>query len=165
MLRVPDDHDPNNHLVDFRNRFGKDFEDYYFQQNHSLDPNITDSNFSNPSHRLEPGRTYKVDFLQISGHSDGNFVTYMMERTYKPLLVGIQGLAILYQESRSSLPLGWVISLDQENRLWRGPEGLARMPCMMANKSESTPKLSVRRSMCSRSGLSFFDRIVCFSDP
>lgn len=165
MLRVPEDHDPDNHLTNFRKRFGKDFDDYYFHQNHSLDQDITDSNFSNPSHCLEPGRTYKVDFLKISGHSDGSFVAYMMEKTYKPLFVGMQGLAMLYQEVRPSLPLLWIVSLDQDDRLWRKSNGLIGIPCMNASPSGGTPKLSTRRSMRDRGSVSFFDNIVCFSDP
>lgn len=92
---------------------------------------ITDANFPNPSHVLKPGDKLQVSAFALS-------VGYMatseecldfLAIQQKAVLVGAQGLSLVFERKRHQLPRGYLYaSFDHKERLWKRTSGGPKVP-------------------------------------
>lgn len=110
FITVPTDYDHANQLTVFTKKYRKQFEDF--------DKAVTDENFANVSDKLTPGEKYKFKIwgIRYSIHSQ---MCLEFLKDNNALLVGAQGLSLVYQEKREELPpQKWTASFDEKSRLW-----------------------------------------------
>lgn len=124
---VPDDFVQATWLSSFRDKNKEKF--YYYNDD------ITDENFSNPTHILKPG-----DKLWVRAHKQiVSGTTTSEERmkflaTQKSWLVGAQGASLVFEQKRDKLPRGyWYSSFDKKSRLWKDADGSRRVPGVNAD--------------------------------
>lgn len=116
-LTIPKDHIHSIQLGEFmkKNRFHWDIA-------------INDENFKNVSHKLIPGKTYKVEiYITTKKCSSLHFLGFMeKEGVY---LVGAQGLSVVLQYKKEELPImKCIVSLDKERALYNDRSGGIRVP-------------------------------------
>lgn len=98
------------------------------------DKNLAQENFAIPSRILRPGERLRVKaFRQLLPP----FASYERRMRFlqkqKALYLGAQGAALVFEQKRSKLQKGfWYVSLDKEERLWRGQDGCYRVPALNA---------------------------------
>src|SRR3989344_7146529 len=119
-LTVPADYVHATQLASFRE---KNEEKFYYYNN-----NITDQNFPNPTRILKPSDKFRVKVIPVK-------TTVTLEeclaklRTEKAVLVGAQGLTLVFDQKREQLPKDkWYSSFDEKNRLWKNTDGRHRVP-------------------------------------
>jgi hypothetical protein len=102
---------------------------------YSVNENITDANFGNPTRILKPG-----DKLRVRAHKQiVSGTTTSEERmaflaTQKAIYTGAQGLSIVFNQKRNQLPKGfWYSSFDEKERLWEDARGFHRVPHVYAD--------------------------------
>lgn len=84
---------------------------------------VTDKNFKNTTQRLVPGKTYKVKIVNICSRATSEECLDVYTRE-KAILVGTQGLSLVYQLKREEFSVGkWTISFDEEKALWKDTVG------------------------------------------
>lgn len=96
--------------------------DFYYFNN-----NITDQNFQNVKDRLIPGKKYIVEFIGIGSRATSEECLNVYKEK-KALLVGAQGLSLLWQLNKDSFPVGkWSVSFDEKDNLWKDADGYRRV--------------------------------------
>jgi hypothetical protein len=116
---VPANHKHNTCLSDLdRNSF------YYFNDN------VTDKNFQNVTNQLIPGKKYTADFIRIgSTATSEECLSVYKER--KALLVGAQGLAVLWRTNKEDFPINkWAVSFDEKGHLYKDAGGGHGVPSL-----------------------------------
>lgn len=95
-----------------------------------FDERMSSDHFNNVTHPLIPGKRYLVELIPILRSVSTEACMDHLENE-SALLVGAQGLSVLYQlESRQVKKGRHVLSLDSPDRLWRDEKGTARVPVM-----------------------------------
>ena len=99
-------------------------EFYYF------DNDITDKNFSNPSHILKPSEKLWVRaFKQVVPGSTTSEERMDFLSKMNAIHTGAQGASLVYQQKKDLLPKGyWYCSFDEKDRLWKDAGGNHRVP-------------------------------------
>jgi hypothetical protein len=88
---------------------------------------ITDEHFRNVKDKLVPGKKYAVDFVGIGARvtSEECLGVYHEKNA---LLVGAQGLSLLWQLDKNSFPVSkWSASFDEKDHLWKDAGGNHRV--------------------------------------
>lgn len=116
---VPEDYNHGTQLAEFMQKNGEEFNLYH-------KPGLTDKNFNNPTHRLCPKKNYLVKLFSVlkEGLTFEDNLRFL--KSHKALLVGAQGLSLLYQLRKDKFSAGTsVVSFDEKSRLWKD-DGLNR---------------------------------------
>ena len=117
-LVVPADYDHEMCLRRFHKKFGV---------LSAMDPRITDANFQ-ASFRLEPWTRFAVRAAHVKKHTTGDICLAYLESLHVELL-GAQGLALLFEHHRASLPeKTYNLSFNKKDVLWRSPKGYLTVP-------------------------------------
>jgi hypothetical protein len=126
IITVPNGYSHANHLDKFVMKNRKKF--------YSINDNITDVNFANPTRVLKPGQKYRVRAFQqvVSGTTTSEErMSFLL--TQKAIHTGAQGESLVFEQKRDQLPKGkWYYSLDEIDRLWAasdGTHGVSRVSC------------------------------------
>ena len=95
---------------------------------HHFDDNLNSENFAKVTTRLTPGKTYRVRmFLILSRVSSEDCLTFLKQQG--ALFVGVQGLALLWDNKANNFPVGRrVVSLDEKDTLWKDFNSHHRTP-------------------------------------
>ena len=122
IITVPADYDHASQLDAFMKKNRKKF--------YSVNENITDANFPNPSRILKPG-----DRLWVRAHKQVVSGTTTSEErmaflaTLNSHHTGAQGVSLVFEQKRDQLPKGyWYLSFDEKKRLWEDAERSHRVP-------------------------------------
>ncbi|MBU4216529.1 hypothetical protein L6270_00035 [Candidatus Parcubacteria bacterium] len=91
---------------------------------------LTDSNFSEVSHKLVPGKTYVVKIFTIKmNHRVTSDECLRWLISQGAVFVGAQGLAFAWKAFKGKLPVDkLILSFDEKNKLWKDDEGSYRVP-------------------------------------
>lgn len=119
-LTIPADYNHINRLDSFKKSHQKEFC-YY-------NGSITDKNFQKVSHRLIPGKTYRVKVFGIKTRvtSDECLTVYRANKAY---FTGAQGISAVYEYAKSQLIKGkWNISFNERENLFVDACGSHRVP-------------------------------------
>lgn len=122
LLKVTKGYRHTNQLEIFRKENRGKFNFY--------NDDITDANFAKVTNKLIPGKTYTV---KIFGIRSGKVIwapdCLAFLRTQSAILVGAQGISIVWQQAKEKFPKGkWMVSFDEEEALWRDADGNLRVP-------------------------------------
>lgn len=122
----------------------------------SYHSDLTSKNFANATNKLEPGQTYDVEIIPIL--SVATRKEYMMfHHNRKHLLVGPQGLTLVYQLKKDELPKDKrIFSLDEDDALFKDDDGDTRFPCIEPGSNDDYFDLDFQ------SALDFDDCLLCF---
>ncbi|MFA6338527.1 MAG: hypothetical protein WCW87_00475 [Candidatus Paceibacterota bacterium] len=121
-LTIPSDYVSNTQVSSFcveaSKTKGKHTE---FCEKFLIPRNISDEDFSNVSDKLEPGKIYSVQILQVDEKtSTDDCLDFLIKNG--ALLVGMQGLTLAWQLKKECFPEGrWLTSLDYEKKLFCSP--------------------------------------------
>lgn len=124
-FRVPEAYRHENQLATFHERHSREFSNY--------DPSITDRNFVRVTRKLTPGRIYIAGIFSLKRHvTTANCLAFL--KFQKALLVGAQGLSLVWELERQRLPVGrWVLSFDERRALWKDNNGDHWVPSVYQN--------------------------------
>lgn len=153
-LTVPTDYNHDKQVDQFAKKVKKEKTTYYFNDA------LTSKNFANATNKLQPGKTYKVKIFPImSAISSEDCMAFL--RKQNAILVGAQGMALLYNLHKDQLPKGkWSISFDEKESLWKDSGGSRRVPVVYAHADGD-----FRFSLGSWDGGWYSDcALVCFCD-
>jgi hypothetical protein len=95
--------------------------------------NLNSKNFANASVQLEPGKTYKVKIFPtlVFSISSDDCIAFLKKQ--QAILVGGQGLMLVYDQTKDKLPKGtWTTSLDEKPTLWKDSDGKYCLPAVHA---------------------------------
>ena len=94
------------------------------------DDNITDANFVRVTNKLTPGKTYEVKIFGITQRVPSEDCLAFL-KTQKAVLVGAQGISVVWQQAKEQFPKGkWIVSFDKKDSLWRDADDSHRVPYM-----------------------------------
>ncbi|MFA6436718.1 MAG: hypothetical protein WC242_01180 [Candidatus Paceibacterota bacterium] len=124
-FKVPDDYGHATQLAKFKRMHGSDFVFY--------NNDITDEHFAGVTTKLIPGKVYTVKLIGItSGSVVSSEDNLAVLRQHRAILVGAQGLSVVYKQAKEKFPKGkWVISLDEKDACWKDASGFPRVPFMV----------------------------------
>lgn len=119
-LTIPREYDHATQLSGFAKQHRKEF--YYWNDS------ITDANFAHATRKLEPGKTYTVKIFGIKKTvTSEDCLTFL--KSQNAILVGAQGLTLVWQETKDQFPVGkWTISFDEKDALWQDADEDRRVP-------------------------------------
>lgn len=119
-LTIPRAYDHATQLSGFAKEYRK--KSYYWNDN------LTDANFAKATRRLEPGKTYTVKIFGIRETvTSGDCLAFL--KSQNAILVGAQGLSLVWQETKDQFPVGkWTVSFDEKGALWPDAVGCHRVP-------------------------------------
>ncbi len=120
QFMVPSDYDHSKQLAPFAEENREKF--------YSYNDNITDANFAKVTNRLTPGKTYEAKVFGITERvSSEDCLAFL--KTQKALLVGAQGISVVWQQAKEQFPKGkWTVSFDEKDTLWQDADGSRRVP-------------------------------------
>jgi len=107
-LMVPDNYDHSTQLASFKK---KNREDFLFYSDV-----ITDEKFANATQRLIPGKTYKVKIFRTT-HWVYSEECLEFLKSQNAILVGAQGISLVWDLRKDNLCFGRTISFDQKKAL------------------------------------------------
>lgn len=122
IITVPDNYDHATQL----DRFMKEnCEEFY-----SVNDNIKDKNFPNPSRVLKPGDKLRIRaFKQVVPGRTTSEERMAFLVTQKAVYTGAQGASLVFEQKRDQLPKGkWYASMDKKENLWEDADGVHRVP-------------------------------------
>ncbi|OGZ05884.1 MAG: hypothetical protein A2845_03720 [Candidatus Lloydbacteria bacterium RIFCSPHIGHO2_01_FULL_49_22] len=126
---VPDDYVHATQLATFKRENLNGFYAY--------DPSIIDANFTNVTTSLVPGRKFRVQVFRppTSGVTTSEeWLAFL--KSQKAVLVGAQGLSLVYAAKREELPKHYVcVSLDEKGAFWKDASGHHRVPYLYGDLS------------------------------
>lgn len=101
----------------------------------SVNEDITDANFGNPSRILKPGdRLWVRAFQQVVSGTTTSEERMAFLATQKAVYTGAQGASLVFDQKRDQLPKGkWYSSFDQPDRLWKSADGDHGVPSVFAD--------------------------------
>ena len=125
IITVPDDYDHATQLDKFMKKNREKF--------HSVNNNITDVNFPNPTRVLKPGDKLSVRaFKQVVGGTTTSEERMAFLVTQNAIHTGAQGASLVFEVMRDQLPNGkWYASFDEREHLWMDA-GRYRVPLVSA---------------------------------
>lgn len=122
QFTVPENYNHPTQLASFKK---ENHEKFYSYNN-----NLTDENFAKATNKLTPGKTYEVRIFQITKRVSSEDCLVFL-KTQKALLVGAQGISVVWQQAKEQFPKGkWTASFDEKDALWQGAGGFRRVPGM-----------------------------------
>lgn len=118
IITVPD----NTSLASFKKKNRKKFKGY--------DDYITDKNFGKATIQPRPGQRLHVKvFKQVVSGSTTSEERLAFYKSQNALLIGAQGISLIFEQKREDLPMGyWYLSLDEKEALWEDADGYHRVP-------------------------------------
>ena len=117
---VPEDYDHSTQLASFAKKNREKFNFY--------NDNITDANFARATNKLVPGKTYEAKIFGITNRVTSEDCLAFL-KTQSAILVGVQGLSVVWQQAKEQFPKGkWVVAFDEKNALWQDAGGVRRVP-------------------------------------
>ncbi len=120
QITVPGNYDHSIQLASFREESHKKF--------YSYNDNITDANFARATNKLAPGKTYEAKIFKITERVTSEDCLAFL-KTQKAILVGAQGISVVWQQAKEQFPKGkWTVSFDEKDALWRDAGGYRRVP-------------------------------------
>lgn len=104
--------------------FSKENREKFSYYNNAL----TDENFAKATNKLVPGKTYTAKIFQLTTRMfSENCVEFL--KTQKAILVGAQGISLVWQEKKNEFSVGkWTVSFDEKDALFVGADGYHRVP-------------------------------------
>lgn len=115
QITVPGNYDHSIQLASFREENHKKFFSY--------NNNITDANFARATNKLVPGKTYEAKIFKITKKVTSEDCLAFL-KTQKAILVGAQGISIVWQQAKEQFPKNkWTISFDEKDALWQDADG------------------------------------------
>ncbi len=120
QFTVPENYNHSTQLASFKKENRKKFCFY--------NDNITDENFKNATNKLTPGKIYEAKIFGITKRiSSEDCLAFL--KTQKAILVGAQGISVVWQQAKEQFPKGkWTISFDEKDALWRVADGRHGVP-------------------------------------
>ncbi len=107
QFTVPDNYNHPTRLASFSRENRTKF--YFYNDN------ITDENFKNATNKLTPGKTYEVKIFGIAKRVISEDCLAFL-KTQKAILVGAQGISVVWQQAKEQFPKGkWTISFDEKS--------------------------------------------------
>jgi hypothetical protein len=102
---------------------------------YSVNENITDANFPNPSRILKPGdKLWVRAFQQIVKGTTTSEERMTFLKKQNAVFTGAQGASLVFEQKRDQLPKGkWYASFDEKKRLWKDADGGHRVPGVNAH--------------------------------
>ena len=98
-------------------------EKFYFYND-----NITDANFAKVTNKLTSGKIYEAKIFGITERVTSEDCLVFL-KTQKAILVGAQGISIVWQQAKEQFPKGkWTVSFDEKDALWQDADGYHRVP-------------------------------------
>lgn len=121
-LTVPTSYDHATQLTSFSKENYKKFS-YYNDA-------LTDENFAKITNKLIPGKTYAAKIFQLTTKmSSEDCVVFL--KTQKAILVGAQGISLVWQEKKNEFLVGkWIVSFDEKDTLFVDADDYPRVPGM-----------------------------------
>ncbi len=125
-LVVPENYKHDTQLTSFAERHRSEF--YYFNDA------ITDNNFRKATVRLGPGNKFKAKIFAINPGvrvKSEQCLDFLWSQ--KAILVGAQGLSLLWEAKKKLLKAIWIVSFDEKDALWVDGDGNHRVPRIFAS--------------------------------
>ena len=120
QFTVPEGYNHSTQLASFSKENRKKF--------YSYNDNITDENFAKTTNKLVPGKTYEAKIFGITKWVTSEDCLAFL-KTQNAILVGAQGISVVWQQAKENLPKGkYTLSFDEKNALWRDAGGRRRVP-------------------------------------
>jgi hypothetical protein len=130
ILTVPADYNHTTWLKTFSEKNHAELDWYH--------PGITDANFSHVTTKLVPGQKFVVKIFRVRTVEASSKHALAFLRRKNAVLVGAQGLALLFDQAKDRLPKGLgYVSLDKKGALWKGYHGYRVMPYMVVRRDGS----------------------------
>ncbi len=121
-ITIPSDYDHDTWLAAFAEKTNGLSDTYCYSDG------LTDENFSKVSYKLIPGKTYIVKIFPILQTVSTEDCIDFLKKT-KALLVGAQGLLLVYDLKKDVFPINkQILSFDEKNVLWQDTDGNHRVP-------------------------------------
>ena len=122
QFTVPEGYNHSTQLASFSKENRKKF--------YSYNDNITDENFAKTTNKLVPGKTYEAKIFGITKWVTSEDCLAFL-KTQNAILVGAQGISVVWQQAKENLPKGkYTLSFDEKNALWQDAYGNHRVPDM-----------------------------------
>ncbi len=122
QFTVPENYNHPTQLASFEKENRKKF--YFYNDN------ITDANCAKATNKLIPGKTYEAKIFGITKQVTSEDCLAFL-KTQKAILVGAQGISIVWQQAKEQFPKGkWTVSFDEKDALWQDADGYHRVPRM-----------------------------------
>lgn len=122
QFTVPENYDHATQLASFAK---ENREKFYFYND-----DITDTNFAKATNKLTPGKTYEAKIFGITKQVASEDCLAFL-KTQKAILVGAQGISVVWQQAKENFPKGkYTVSFDEKNALWRDAFGYYGVPYM-----------------------------------
>jgi len=128
---VPEDHDPDFHFKNFCDKYRhgpstlRFWEESYIQM------------FMNPSHELQPGKKYSVQFLRVLRSISSEDCIKFLSEEMSAILVGAKGLAFIQGIHPKEFPGDrCCVSFDKNDRLPKDPKGFHQIPKICRHDSQ-----------------------------
>ena len=122
IITVPSDYVHGTQLESFMKKNRKKF--------YSVNENITDANFPNPSRILKPGdRLWVRSHKQVVSGTTTSEERMAFLATLNSHHTGAQGVSLVFEQKRDQLPKGyWCGSFDEKDHFWEDAERCHRVP-------------------------------------
>ena len=126
QITVPGNYNHPTQLASFARKNRRKF--YIFRKFYIYNDNITDANFAKATNQLTPGKTYGVKIFQITKQVTSEDCLAFL-KTQKAILVGAQGISVVWQQAKENFPKGeYTVSFDEKNACWQDADGDYRVP-------------------------------------
>jgi hypothetical protein len=122
VITVPADYVHPTQLASFMKKNRKKF--------YSVNDDITDANFPNPTRILKPGDKLALcAFEQIASGTTTSEERMGFLARQNAVYTGAQGASLVFEQKRDQLPKDkWYASFDEKDRLWEDSYGYHRVP-------------------------------------
>ena len=119
QFTVPENYDHVTQLASFTKENREEFYHY---------DNITDANFAKASNKLIPGKTYEAKIFVITKRVTSEECLEFL-KTQKAILVGAQGISVVWQQAKEQFPKGkYTVSFDEKDACWPDAYDSRRVP-------------------------------------
>ena len=106
QFTVPKDYNHPTQLASFAKENRKKF--YFYNDN------ITDRNFAKVTNKLVPGKTYEAKIFKITKRVTSEDCLAFL-KTQNAILVGAQGISVVWQQAKEQFPKEWTVSFDEKD--------------------------------------------------
>ena len=119
-MRIPDNYNHATQLASFEKENRKKF--------YSYNGDITDAHYAKVTNKLTPGKIYEAKIFGITKRVTSEDCLEFL-KTQKAILVGAQGISVVWQQAKEQFPKGkWTLSFDEKDAFWRGANGRHGVP-------------------------------------
>lgn len=124
-LTVPADYNQDTQIDVFAKKIKPDKSIVEFSKD------FTSANFLKATNRLIPGKIYVVKIFPVSTNGSSSESCLSFLKNQRAILVGAQGLTLIYELAKSKLPKDkWIVSFDQKESLWLDSSGNHGLPVL-----------------------------------